>query len=168
MREAKPRRHAHTLTTAWLFAAALLFSADAARARQTDPPPRPQGPAAGPVIKLPRGAGADAEQPAQTDPARRPAFAPRKWEYCAITGFSWKQKGFSISSAQTPSAVVRYFPGSFEEIEGANEEDALANAFAKLGEEGWELTGVRQSLRLDDGDGETRHVYYFKRPKRSE
>ena len=166
MRNPRERARVRAVLTAALLAATALAPA-AVRARQTDPPRRPQGPASGPSIKLPRGAGAETETPSQTEHATRTA-TPRRWEYCAITGFNWKQRGFSISSPQMPSAVIRYFPTSFEEVEGANEEDALANAFARLGEDGWELTGVRQSLRLDDGDGETRHVYYFKRPKRSE
>jgi hypothetical protein len=50
-------------------------------------------------------------------------------------------------------------------VEGTDEETALANAFAKLGEEGWELTAIRTSIHLEDGDGQSRHSYYFKRPK---
>ena len=41
-------------------------------------------------------------------------------------------------------------------------------AFAKLGEDGWELAGVRTDLKLREGDGETTAVYFFKRPKRQE
>jgi hypothetical protein len=166
MRNPRERARVRAVLAAAILIATALAPA-AGRAQQTDAPRRPQGPASGPAIKLPRGSGAEAETATQTEPATRPATS-RRWEYCAITGFTWKQRGFSISSPQMPSAVIRYFPTNFEEVEGANEEDALANAFAKLGEDGWELAGVRQSLRLDDGDGETRHVYYFKRPKRGE
>jgi len=152
-------------SAALLLAALLLASAQAASAQEPEVPRRPQGPAAGPVIKLPRGAQADAGQPPQGEATPAQAAAPRRWEYCAITGFVWKQQGFSLSAPQKPSAVVRYFSGGSEEVDGPNEETALANAFARLGEEGWEMTGIRSSFRLDDGDGETSHVYFFKRPK---
>jgi hypothetical protein len=147
----------------------LLLAAPAALAQQTETPrPRPQGPAAGPIIKLPRGAGADVEQTPPVESERATSLAPRRWEYCAITGFNWKQKGFSLSSPSAPSAVIRFFPNTFEEVEGVNEEDALANAFARLGAEGWELTAIRQSLVLREGDGKSTHTFYFKRPAREE
>jgi hypothetical protein len=152
------------------FCAALLFyTTPAARAQQTEVPARPQGPAAGPIIKLPRGTQAEAERRPQTESldaqTAAPIAAARKWEYCAITGFVWKQQGFSLSSPKRPAAVVRYFSGGSDEVEGADEEMALANAFARLGDEGWELTTVRTSIHLEDGDGHTTHVYYFKRPR---
>jgi hypothetical protein len=158
-------------------AAALAAHAHAARAasggqtpqQETPPPRRPQGPVVGPAIKLPPGAGV-ANEPAQSAAARdEPAREPRRWEYCVIGGFRYHQKGLSLSSsARTPAAVVRYFPNGSEEIEGASEEEALANAFAKLGEDGWELAGVRTDLKLREGDGETSTTYFFKRPKRQE
>lgn len=148
--------------------AALILSSAVASARQDEPPRRPQGPATSPIIKLPRGAGAESQTPEQQQPERR-STAQRKWEYCAIVGFVIKERSiYTPSSPRTPWAVIRYFPNNREEIEGANEEDALANAFAKLGDEGWEMTGVRETLKLNEGNGETRHVYYFKRPKRDE
>lgn len=134
------------------------------QAQQPEPPRRPQGPAAGPVIKLPPGSGA-AEERAQTAGAREQA-APPKWEYCVISGFHYIKKGLSLSSSSTrPAAFVRYLPEGSEEIEGATEEEALNNALAKLGEDGWELTAIRTDLQLDDGDGKTTSVYFFKRPK---
>ena len=63
---------------------------------------------------------------------------------------------------------MRYFPSGSEEIEGASEDEAMANAFAKLGEEGWELTAVRTDISLRDGDGASSAAYFFKRPKRQE
>ena len=160
---------------AFAFALALAPAAYAAGVppQQPEPQRRPQGPAAGPVIKLPPGAGAAAEERAQTAGAREEAQPPatRKWEYCVIQGFRWHQKerGFSLSSAtQRPAAYVRYLPEGSEEVEGATEEEALGNALVKLGEDGWELTAVRTDLSLSDGDGKTSSVYFFKRPKRQE
>lgn len=153
---------------------ALLVAPAAQAAAQTEPPRRPQGPVAGPAIKLPRGAGAEDQRTQaagarQDEEAERAAPAPRKWEYCVIKGFKYNQKGLSLSSSsRTPAAVVRYFPTGSEEIEGATEEEALANAFARLGEEGWELTAVRTDLSLSDGSGTSFSVYFFKRPKRQE
>lgn len=140
---------------------------------QSEPPPRrPQGPVVGPAIKLPRGAGAEDQRARdagvrQDEEVERAAWAPQKWEYCVIRGFKYVQKGLS-SSSRTPTAFVRYFPNGSEEIEGATEDEALANAFAKLGEEGWELTAVRTDLSLSDGNGSATAAYFFKRPKRQE
>jgi hypothetical protein len=140
-----------------------------AQAQQPEPPRRPQGPAAGPVIKLPPGSGA-AEERAQTTRAKEESAppAPTKWEYCVIKGIVYRQKGFSSSSPRVPVAYVRHLPEGSEEIEGASEEEAIDNALAKLGEDGWELTAIRTDLHLDDGDGKTTSVYFFKRPKRQE
>ncbi|HVF45434.1 MAG TPA: hypothetical protein VM936_20575 [Pyrinomonadaceae bacterium] len=152
---------------------ALLLSqlafASAAHAQQTTTPRRPGGPAAGPVIKLPPGSGAslDEAQSNSKERAERAAPEPKRWEYCAITGFNYRQKNFP-SNSHTPSAVVRFFPDTLEEVEGGTEEGALANAFARLGDDGWELTGITTSLSLTDGNGKTSSVYYFKRPKRQE
>lgn len=151
-----------------VFLFALAFAPEAfAQTAQPEPRRRPQGPAAGPVIKLPPGTGA-AEERAQTAAAREEA-APLKWEYCFISGFRARQKSFGIgSSVQVVAAHVRYLPEGAEEFEGANEDEALGAALLKLGEEGWELTAVRTDLRIDDGNGRTTSVYFFKRPKRQE
>lgn len=154
-------------------AAALLLAqlalAATARAQQTTTPRRPGGPAAGPVIKLPPGSGASLEQtqPDSKGQAERAAHEPKRWEYCAIVSFNYRQKNFP-SNAYTPSAVIRFFPDTLEEVEGGTEEGALANAFTRLGDDGWELTGITTSLSLTDGNGKTSSVYYFKRPKRQE
>lgn len=156
------------------FAAALtlahFLTASTALAQQTTTPRRPSGPAAGPVIKLPRGDNASLEQtqsnPSAKEQTERAPSEPKRWEYCAIMGVAWRQKGFS-SSPRTPTAIVRYFPNEGEEVEGATEEDAIANAFARLGDDGWELTGVATNFTVTDGNGKTSTVYYFKRPKRT-
>ena len=148
-------RHAFTLALAFFVLCCT------ATARQTDAPRRPAGPASGPSIKLPRGQGEGLEQPA-AEGAK--GSATRKWEYCAVTNVYRKQTGFGSSPA-TFFAVVRYYPNAFEEIEGRDEDDALANAFAKLGEDGWEFVAVRQNLNLLDGSGKATHAYLFKRPK---
>lgn len=156
----------------FVFALALAPAAYA-QSTQPEPPRRPQGPAAGPIIKLPPGAGAVEERP-QTGDAKEATAAPsaslpQRWEYCYINGFRYHEKGFSISSPRrVPAAFVRYLPEGSEEIEGATEEEALDNALAKLGEDGWELTAIQTNIQLEDGDGKTTSVYYFKRPKRQE
>ncbi|MET0624708.1 MAG: hypothetical protein ABW250_17150 [Pyrinomonadaceae bacterium] len=152
---------------------ALLTLAPAASpAQQPEPQRRPQGPVAGPAIKLPRGAGAEDSRTRDAgarpdEEAERAAWSPQKWEYCVIKGFRYNQKGLSASS-RTPAAFVRYFPNGSEEIEGATEDEALGNAFAKLGDEGWELTAVRTDFSLSDGNGTAAAAYFFKRPKRQE
>lgn len=160
-----------SLRLSLLAAALLLTSAATARAQQTTPPRRPSGPAAGPVIKLPRGDNASldqtqAESPAKEHAERAPA-EPKRWEYCAITNVTWQQKGFS-SSSRAAYATVRFFPDSTEEVEGNSLDAALANAFTRLGDAGWELTGISNHLSLTDGSGSSSNVYYFKRPKPQE
>jgi hypothetical protein len=165
----------HALTLAFTLAALLGCGAseiETAHAQQAEAPHRQRGPVASPVIKLPRGEGATPEQPSSSADAKSEGVkgveaGPRKWEYCAITGVNWHQKGLTASSA-SPSAVIRYFPSTYEEVEGGNEDDALANAFARLGEEGWELGGVKVEFNLTDGNGKSSTVYYFKRPRRAE
>jgi hypothetical protein len=151
-----------------LMLAQMAFTATA-RAQQTTPPRRPNGPAAGPVIKLPRGDNASLDQTQSNSSTKeqgeRAPAEPRRWEYCAITGINWRQTGLS-SSSRTPFALVRFFPNTTEEVEGTSEPDALANAFARLGDDGWELTGISTSFNLSDGNGTSASVYYFKRPKR--
>src|SRR4051812_20608190 len=153
-------------------AAALLLAqvatASTALAQQTTTPPRrPSGPAAGPVIKLPPGSGASLEEAQSNSTAKERAerAEPKRWEYCAITNVFWQQKGIT-SSSRAAFAVVRFFPNTVEEVEGASEVDAMANAFTRLGDDGWELTGVSTNFNLIDGNGKTDTVYYFKRPKR--
>jgi hypothetical protein len=159
------------------FAAALMLAqiafAASARAQQTTTPPprRPSGPAASPIIKLPRGDNASLDQTqansSTKEQAERAPAEPRRWEYCAITGIAWRQTGLTASS-RTPFAVVRFFPDAGEEVEGNSEQGALANAFARLGDDGWELTGISTSFNLTDGNGTSASVYYFKRPRRTQ
>jgi hypothetical protein len=148
-----------------------LGTAAAAQTQQPDPPPRrPQGPAAGPIIKLPPGSVA-VEERTQTNGAKEQAAPPQpqRWEYCLINAVRARQKSFGIgSSVQVFAAYVRYLPEGSEEVEGASEEEALGNALAKLGEDGWELTAVRTDFHLVEGSGRTTSVYFFKRPKRQE
>ena len=142
------------------------YAVEGGQSQQPEQPPRrPQGPAAGPVIKLPPGAGATEER-AQTPAAKE--VAPTKWEYCYIKGFAYRQTGFSSSSPRVTVVYVYRLPGGAEEVEGSGEEEALGNALVKLGEDGWELTAIRTDLELRDGNGKTASVYYFKRPKRQE
>ena len=149
-----------------------LGTAAAAQTQQPEPPRRPQGPAAGPVIKLPPGSGAVEERVKARGAKEQTATAPpqpQKWEYCVINGIRIREKSFGIgSSVQVIAAHVRYLPEGSEEIEGADEEEALGNALAKLGEGGWELTAIRTDLYLVHGDGRPTSVYFFKRPKRQQ
>jgi len=152
-------------------AAALLLSQAAfalsASAQQTPAPRRPSGPAAGPVIKLPRGDGSTLDQPSPDSKERAASAADSKrWEYCAIVGFRWKQTGFGSYTTTTTYALVRFFPNTSEEVEGSGEQDALANAFTRLGDDGWELTGISTGVTLSDGNGSSSSTYFFKRPKR--
>ena len=150
-----------------------LGTAAFAQSQQPDPPPRrPQGPAAGPVIKLPPGSGA-VEERAKTPGANEQAAAatpqPQRWEYCLINAVRARQKSFGIgSSVQVFAAYVRYLPEGYEDVEGASEEEALGNALARLGEDGWELAALRTDFNLIEGSGRTTSVYFFKRPKRQE
>lgn len=152
------------------FALALAPAAYAQAQTQPETPRRPQGPAAGPVIKLPPGAAAVEERAQANANREQPApAAPTKWEYCVVNGFRYHQRGNGITSnSRVPAAYVRYLPEGSEEIEGATEDEALGNALLKLGEDGWELAAVRTDLHLEDGDGKTTSVYFFKRPKRQE
>lgn len=152
-------------------AAALLLSqaafAFAASAQQTPAPRRPSGPAAGPVIKLPRGDGSTLDPPNSDSKERAPSAAgARRWEYCAVIGFRWKQTGFGSYTTTTTYALIRFFPNTSEEVEGNGEQDALANAFTRLGDDGWELTGISTGMTLSDGNGSSSSTYFFKRPKR--
>lgn len=165
---------ARTMLRLSSIAAALLLaqfaSAANAHAQQTPPTRRTSGPVAGPVIKLPRGDNASLEQTPSDSPAKEQAerapAEPKRWEYCAITNVTWQQKGFS-SSSRAAYANVRFFPEGSEEIEGNSLDGALANAFTRLGNDGWELTGISNYINLSDGNGASTSVYYFKRPKRT-
>ena len=142
----------------------ILPCSSAQAAPQSEGARRPRGPATGPVITLPRGEGEGLEQPPQVEGAKGAATARSKWEYCAITHTYRKPTAFGSSSA-TVFAVVRHYPGETVEVEGRNEDEALANAFAKLGEEGWEMVGIKHSIDITDGYGKSTHAYFFKRPK---
>ena len=65
------------------------------------------------------------------------------------------------------TAVINY-TNNWEEVEGASHDLAILNALAKLGEDGWELTGVREKFTLSEGAGTSTPVLYLKRAKRQE
>ena len=160
------RRKAHALACAAALALAALAPAARGQSAQTEPPRRPPGPVGGPLIRLPRGAGAQEERqpaPVAKGEAARTGWEYQQWEYCVISGYRSHPKGYNFNQPiYVPAAYVRYFPEGSEEIEGENQEEALANAFAKLGEDGWELTAV------SEGPGSSTPTYFFKRPKRPE
>lgn len=152
--------------------AAFAFCLAAADARAQAGEKRRDGPIAGPIIKLPPGqyeeslatpeddARQQQQKPATT--ARGETRAPQRWEYCSIYWVASTQKGFG--SGYTGVAYVRYYRRGGEQIEGSSEDDALANAMNKLGEDGWELVAIRETLEVSNGSGITRPVYFFKRP----
>ncbi len=79
-----------------------------------------------------------------------------KWEYCALSDVPSNPYGlFRV----VPK--LRHFTGegyTEQPLEGGAKADCLARAIARLGEEGWELTGV---VAMDDRS----HLLYFKRLK---
>lgn len=157
------------LALSLLLAALALVSARPALAQEQEVPRRPRGPAAGPVIKLPRGEGAPADEqqhPAEAQKARPPA--PLKWEYCILTGHLYRSREVGLSTRSIPTAVIHCQPSAPVEVEGVTDEHAIANALDRLGEDGWELVGIRETFKLSEGTGESRPVFYFKRPKRQE
>lgn len=94
--------------------------------------------------------------------------APIKWEYCAINAV-YSAREFGRGSGK---AVVHHFltSGIKEEIielspdigrkYGDLEQEVLAKAIAKLGEDGWEMIAKEPSR-----ENNTINVFYFKRPK---
>ncbi|HEV2864527.1 MAG TPA: hypothetical protein VGX48_26240 [Pyrinomonadaceae bacterium] len=157
------------LAVSLLLAALALAAAAPARAQEQEVPRRPRGPAAGPVIKLPRGEGAPADEQQQPAAAQKsqPA-APLKWEYCTLTGHAFKSREVGLSTRSVPAAVIHCLPNAPEEVEGGTHELAIANALARLGEDGWELVAVRETFKLSEGNGDSHPVFYLKRPKRQE
>ena len=151
-------------------ALALVAAVPPARAQEQGVPRRPRGPAAGPVIKLPRGEGTPADEQAQTADAQRaaPPAAPQKWEYCTVTGNMFKAREAGLSTRHVPAAHIHYQSNHGEEVEGATHDLAILNALAKLGEDGWELVGVRETFKLSEGTGGSTPILYLKRPKRQE
>lgn len=99
--------------------------------------------------------------------------AVAKWEYCAITDDTEiRDHVFGLTGA---AVIVSYFELSgrrHERIEyrptqpapsrqsQSYKDEALAKAMAKLGEEGWEMVGVKVS-----GENGFSVHYLFKRPK---
>lgn len=157
------------LAVSLLLAALALAAAAPARAQEQEVPRRPRGPAAGPIIKLPRGEGAPADeqqQPAEAQKAQ-PA-APLKWEYCTLTGHIFRSREVGLSIRSIPTAVIHCQPSAPEEVAGETHEHAIANALARLGDNGWELVAVRETFKLNEGTGESQPIFYFKRSKRQE
>ena len=82
----------------------------------------------------------------------RQAREAKSWEYCAIYEGGWvsgKGRGYA--------SHIHFYQDTgihIEEVEGANSQESVAKAFAKLGAEGWEMVGI-------DKNG----APCFKRPK---
>ncbi len=155
------------MPAACLAATLVLVCAQAhASARQAGEKRR-DGPIPGPVIKLPPGdydpttLAPEQEQRQQRATAARGARGQR-WEYCVIYQVGLRKLDFA--SNYTGVAYIRHFRRGVEAIDGASEDEALANAMNKLGEEGWELVAIRESVGISDGNGMSTHSYFFKRP----
>ena len=164
------RRAAATapLAISLLWGALALAAAPAVRAQEQEVPRKPRGPAAGPVIKLPRGEGVPAEEQAQAADAQRAAqpAAPQKWEYCTVVGNGWKSREVGLSVRSVPAAVIRYTStNTTVEVEGLTHDLAIDHALARLGEEGWELVAARETFKMSEGTGGSTPFLYFKRPK---
>ena len=146
-----------TLTLIMMFGcgsiAIFFLNPPAAQAQQVERPRRPQGPVAGPVIPLPRGQGEMNEQ--QQAENTKSSTVSKRWEYCTVTYIGSVLRGKDYIQL----VKIRYFPNTVEQVEGESLEDARANAFTKLGEEGWELVGI------EDNDSSAYTIFYFKRPK---
>jgi hypothetical protein len=109
-----------------------------------------------------------AEEQPHAEAQKAQQAAPQKWEYCAVTGFVYKQREVGLTVRNNPAAVIHCYPNQPEEVEAPNHDLAIAMALARLGDEGWELVGVREKFTLSEGTGHSSPVFYFKRPKRQE
>ena len=148
-------------TTA-LFAMLICAYASPCAAQQEHTNRRKQGPASGPAIPLPLGQGALSDQQSEPSEQKQSVREPLpKWEYCAITNIISTRK--DQWSKFTGIAYIHYFRGGGEQVEGANEDEALAKAMTKLGEEGWELVAIREVVGLSEGTGSSSAKYFFKR-----
>lgn len=82
------------------------------------------------------------------------------WEYCAVSKASY------VFANRAGGYWITYFKDSgfkVEDVEDrATRDAALALAFAKLGDEGWEMVGSG-SIEVR---GKKLDAFYFKRPKR--
>lgn len=94
--------------------------------------------------------------------AQQAGVTTTKWEYC---GLAYVVNTRKADGKNVSKAYVKYLGSKrTEEVEGTTTDEALANAFAKLGNEGWELVGpaplhVGGMVNADNGP------VYFKRIK---
>lgn len=97
--------------------------------------------------------------------------AVQKWEYCAITDdIVIRDQVFGVTGAAViisyfglngrRQETVEYRPAQPSQSRQPYKDEALAKAMAKLGEEGWEMVGVKVS-----GENGYSVNYLFKRPK---
>ena len=78
-----------------------------------------------------------------------------KWEYCALKGINSQ-----LRSLHPTFPALWYFSQEgvqIVEIKGNDETNQVAYTLAKLGAEGWEMSGCGH-------DGQISHILYFKRP----
>ncbi len=93
----------------------------------------------------------------------RAAGEPRDggWEYCAVV------KAQYVGSPQGGIYWIAYFKGEgvrTEDVKVGPTGNAFAKAFAKLGEEGWDMVG-EGPLEIRPGPGGTTTAVFFKRRK---
>jgi hypothetical protein len=97
------------------------------------------------------------------------------WEYAAITGISTEQKKYSTSSITVATICHFQSTGCGEtrvEVDGYDQQTALAKAIAQLGADGWEMLGQGPrnfgeigSFREGSGTVGNPFILYFKRLK---
>ena len=98
----------------------------------------------------------------------------KRWEYCVLTGGLGGINGFDTSYpkltyfnlngiARVDDLGNRDSQNRPKEFRDVDEADYTAATIARLGEEGWEMTGVAS---LGRGDGTGSHNIYFRRELR--
>lgn len=155
--------------TACLAAILVLVCTEASASARQAGEKRRDGPIPGPIIKLPPGqydVTAPAAEGEQQQQQRRAVSsrAAQRWEYCAMRIVNFRKES-SFSNQLISTAYIRYLRGGGESIDAANEDEVLAAAMTKLGDEGWELVAIGESFTLSDGNGYSTPRYFFKRAR---
>ena len=92
----------------------------------------------------------------------------KKWEYCSVTSTTEYRQELSGGRYYSFARISYHrLSGTQQEtIEGNSVGEAMSKALAKLGEEGWEMTGVAAVAFSDsNGNGTPSTTLYFKRPR---
>ncbi len=88
----------------------------------------------------------------------------RKWEYCSITPTLVYKEELGGHRTYYVARISYHRPAGTQQetIESNSSDEAMSKALAKLGEDGWEMTGVA-AFSSDTNGGAT--VLYFKRAR---